>query len=101
MMYIAYIMRRTQIYLDESQVDRLAERAAAQGTTRSDLIREAVDAYLAGSGGDERSRLKAFRAAVRAAAGAVARLPEGRRFVEETREADAGRERDLERRRRG
>ncbi|HEX9122479.1 MAG TPA: CopG family transcriptional regulator [Actinomycetota bacterium] len=92
-------MKRTQIYLEESQDERLARRAAAEGTTKSDLIREAVDAYLAGSD-DATAQLEAFRAAVRAAAGTVPRLPEGRRYVEELREADAERDRDLERRRR-
>lgn len=98
-MYTAYIMKRTQIYLDESQDERLARRAAATGTTKSHLIREALDAYLAGSD-DDRTRLVSFRAAVRAAAGTAVSLPQGRRYVEDLRKADAERERDLERRRR-
>ncbi len=98
-MYTAYIMKRTQIYLDESQDERLARRAAAAGTTKSGLIREALDAYLAGSD-DDRTQLVSFRAAVRAAAGTASRLPEGRRYVEDLRKADAEREGDIERRRR-
>ncbi len=98
-MYDLYIVKRTQIYLEESQDQRLARRAAAAGTTKSDLIREAVDAYLTGSQ-DEGTHLLAFRAAVRAAAGTVSRLPDGLRYVEELRKADAERERDLQRRRR-
>ncbi len=98
MMYAAYIVKRTQIYLEESQDERLANRAAAAGTTKSDLIREAVDAYLSGSE-DEGAHLLAFRVAVRAAAGIVPRLPSGKRYVEELRKADALRERDLEVRR--
>lgn len=97
-MYPLYIMRRTQIYLDESQHERLGKRARAAGTTRSDLIREAVDAYLAGPKAEE-TRLLAFREAVRDAAGSVRRLPTGRRYVEELRGGDTQRERDMEDRR--
>ena len=41
-----YIVHRTQIYLEEEQSRRLAERARSTGRTRSTLIREAIDAYL-------------------------------------------------------
>ncbi len=98
-MYYTYIVKRTQIYLDESQHERLGRRAAAAGTTKSDLIREAVDAYLAGPE-NEKTQLLAFRAAVRAAAGSVRRLPKGRLYVEQLHRADTERERDLEDRRR-
>lgn len=97
-MYATYIVRRTQIYLEESQDERLAERAAAVGTTKSDLIREAVDAYLGGPD-DDRAQLAAFKTAVRAAAGTVPRLPEGDRYVDDARVADADRARDIERHR--
>lgn len=97
-MYTAYIVKRTQIYLEEAQDQRLAQRARATGTTKSDLIRAAVDAYLQGPE-DERARLSAFRAAVRAAAGSVRRLPKGRQYVEELRRQDARRQRELEDRR--
>lgn len=39
-------MRRTQIYLDEAQDERLERRARSQGTTKSALIRDAIDQYL-------------------------------------------------------
>lgn len=98
-MYTIYIVRRTQIYLEEAQHERLGKRARAAGTTRSDLIREAVNAYLEGDD-DERARLQAFRAAVQAASGAAPRLPKGSRYVDDIRRADLERERDLVRRRR-
>jgi hypothetical protein len=98
-MYDSYIMKRTQIYLEEAQHERLSERARAAGTTKSDLIREAVDAYLTGSA-DEGTQLVAFRSAVRAAAGTVRRLPKGRQYVEELRRGDAERAQGLEERRR-
>ncbi|MBI1251075.1 MAG: ribbon-helix-helix protein, CopG family [Alphaproteobacteria bacterium] len=41
-------MQRTQIYLSPEQTRRLDASAAAQGVTRSELIREAVDAWLEG-----------------------------------------------------
>src|SRR3989442_856238 len=70
MMYDMYIMRRTQIYLEESQHERLSRRARAAGTTKSDVVREAVDAYLAG-GEDQETQLLDLRAAVRAAVGSA------------------------------
>jgi predicted transcriptional regulator len=39
-------MRRTQIYLDEDQDRRLRARARADGTTKSAVIREAIDQFL-------------------------------------------------------
>jgi len=45
-MYIYIVMERTQIYLTESQTHALDARARKQGTTRSHLIREAVEKYL-------------------------------------------------------
>jgi predicted DNA-binding protein len=97
-MYTVYIVKRTQIYLEESQDERLAQRARAMGTTKSDLIRDAVDAYLQGPE-DQTARLSAFRTAVRAAAGSVRRLPKGRQYVEELRRHDAARQRELANRR--
>lgn len=44
---LLYIVRRTQIYLDDAQDRALAARAVASGTTKSAVIRHAVEAYLA------------------------------------------------------
>jgi hypothetical protein len=38
---------RTQIYLTPGQREKLSERAKRQGRTMADVIREAVDDYLA------------------------------------------------------
>ena len=92
-MYDLYIVRRTQIYLDEEQAERLQSRAAAEGTTLSALIRRAIDALL--ERGDEGERLTAFRRAVEASAGLAPDLPAGRSYVEELRERDLERERAL------
>ena len=46
-MYVYIVMERTQIYLTESQTHALDARARRQGTTRSHLIREAIERYLA------------------------------------------------------
>lgn len=83
-----YIVRRTQIYLGEVQATRLDERAAAAGTTRSELIRQAVDSYL-DEGEDGAARLARFRAAVEETAGIAPYLPQGEAYVDEIRGAGA------------
>ena len=42
-----YIVERTQTYLSAKQTEEVDKRARDQGTTRSHLIREAVEKYLA------------------------------------------------------
>lgn len=47
-----YIVKRTQIYLSEQQDRELQRRATKSGRTKSDLIREAIDAaHLRGAAG--------------------------------------------------
>ena len=98
-MYISYIMKRTQIYLQADQDRRLAARARAAGTTKSTVIREAIESYLS-TPDEEAARLEAFRAAVAAMATSSVDLPDGRSYVEALRATDREREEDLERRRR-
>ncbi len=87
MTYIAdvpsYTVRRTQIYLDQEQDRRLAEQARRLGRTKSALIREAIDAYLAGD--TKEARLARFKAAADAAFGIAPYLPED--YVEQLRAA--------------
>lgn len=45
-MYIYIAMERTQIYLTTTQTRELDKRAREQNTTRSRLIRDAVERYL-------------------------------------------------------
>lgn len=97
--YDSYIVRRTQIYLDDKQDDQLARRAAAEGLTKSALIRRAVDVYL-DSEGDEELRLARFKAAVDAVAGAAPDLPQGSLYIERLRTLDVQRQEEIERRRR-
>ena len=89
----SYIMKRTQIYVDEEQDRRLAERAGDLGVTKSELIRQAVDQLL--DRDDEAARLKAFRSAVRRTAGAAPSLPPGPEYVDELRQADSDRMQEL------
>lgn len=98
--YDLFIVRRTQIYLEEEHVRQLARLAIAAGVTKSSLIRDAIDAFLAGS--DEDQRLVRFRRAVSEASGSpgAADLPPGRDYVEALRGADWSREDALEERRR-
>ena len=87
-------MKRTQIYLDDEQDRRLAERAAAARRTKSELIREALDTYLDRPTRDER-RLAEFRAAADAAFGTAPYLPED--YVERLRDVDRTRAEELDR----
>jgi ribbon-helix-helix CopG family protein len=98
-MYDSYIVKRTQIYLDDRQEAELDRRAAAEGVTKSALIRRAVDAYLDGAD-DPGLRLARFRAAIEAVAGVAPDLPEGSLYVERLRALDVRRQDELERRRR-
>jgi predicted transcriptional regulator len=98
MMYGLYIMHRTQIYLDDEQERKLADRARQVGRTRSALIRDAVDAYLSPASGDE-SALAGLRAAVNNASGAAPYLPRGVDYVEELRAAEQERRRMIDERR--
>jgi hypothetical protein len=93
-MYNTYIMRRTQIYLDQQQADELSRRASARGMTASKMIREAIDQYLA-EPDDGTERLARYRAALDGAFGVAPYLPSGAEYVDELRDADRAREREL------
>ena len=98
-MYDPYIMKRTQIYLETEQDRRLAKRATAAGTTKSTLIREAIDAYLTAPA-DHAARLAQFRAALDQVARSPAAFSDGRVNVERHRAADERRQQEIEERRR-
>jgi hypothetical protein len=93
-MYATYIVRRTQIYLEEAQALELARRSDARGVTLSHMIREAISAYLT-EGDDDGSELARQRASLNEAFGAVPRLPGGARYVDELRQNDRAREERL------
>lgn len=99
LMYDLYIMKRTQIYLEEAQDVRLGKLAAETGVRKSALIREAIDAFLQGPR-DEGVRLARFRAALKETEQHPVSLPDGRRYVENLRRADLSRQEELERRHR-
>jgi predicted DNA-binding protein len=48
-----YIVERTQIYLSKAQASALDKAAKEQGTTRSHLIREAIDEKYKTNQGDD------------------------------------------------
>jgi hypothetical protein len=77
-------MRRTQIYIDESQAERLAGVAARSGMTTSGVIRAAIDSYLERESSED-ARLARFRAAVAEAAGSAPGLPPGKEYVDAIR----------------
>ena len=99
MMYDSYIVKRTQIYLDERQAEELSRHAAARGTTASKVIREAIDQYLADPD-DAADRLARYRAALDSAFGVAPYLGDGKNYVEALRAAARTRERELDERQR-
>lgn len=40
-------MKRTNVYLSEKQLERLRIRAEQEGVARAELVRRAIDAFLA------------------------------------------------------
>jgi predicted transcriptional regulator len=91
-------MHRTQIYLADDQEQALATRARQVGRTKSALIREAIDSYLAPVP-TEQAALSRLRAAVANASGVAPYLPPGEHYAEDLRAADRERERELDERR--
>jgi predicted transcriptional regulator len=90
-------MNRTQIYLDEGQTARLDERAAAEGTSRSVVIRRAVDVYLEKEEQAAAAWREQWRQAIEKSAGRAPYLKEGAEYVDDARRADAERLSRLER----
>jgi predicted DNA-binding protein len=97
-MYVPYIMKRTQIYLDLDQDRRLARRATAAGTTKSTLIREAIESYLS-SADDDAGRLRQFQSALDAVERTPLTVEPGGEYVERLRTADEELREESERRR--
>lgn len=87
-------MRRTQIYLDSEQAEELARRARSIGVTKSSVIREAIETYLATP--DEGDELARFRSALDAVGSRPAHLPDGEAYVEALRAADLDRDDELD-----
>lgn len=84
-------MNRTQIYLDDEQTARLDERAAAEGTSRSGVIRQAVDKYLSEEQQSSAAWREKWKEALDKTAGIAPYLQEGVEYVEEIRRSDAER----------
>jgi predicted DNA-binding protein len=97
MMYDSYIMKRTQIYLDLDQDERLAQRARSAGTTKSTLIRDAIEEYLAKP--DEDARLASLRIVLDELGLIPLGLVDGAAYVETVRGADTARRDDFDARR--
>jgi len=84
-------VNRTQIYLDEDQTTRLDRRAAAEGTSRSTVIRRAVDIYLSNEEQDAAQWRASWEQAIEGTAGIAPYLEEGAEYVEGVRREDADR----------
>lgn len=92
-----YIMNRTQIYLDDRQTARLDKRAAREGTSRSMVIRRAVDVYLEQEEREGTEWQQRWKQAVDRSAGLAPYFEDGAEYVEEVRRADAERLAQLDR----
>ena len=84
-------MHRTQIYLDDDQTARLDQRAGQEGTSRSMVIRRAVDAYLSQGERDVAAWQAQWKKAIDGSAGIAPYLEEGAVYVEDLRRDDAER----------
>lgn len=84
-------MNRTQIYLDDDQTTRLDRRAAAEGTSRSMVIRRAVDDYLSRGDEDAAAWQAQWQNAIEGTAGIAPYLAEGAEYVGDLRRDDAER----------
>lgn len=84
-------MNRTQIYLDDDQTARLDKQAAAEGTSRSMVIRRAVDVYLSQEERDAAAWQAQWKKAIEGTAGIASYLDEGAEYVEGIRRDDAER----------
>jgi predicted DNA-binding protein len=45
MPYTSFAMRKTSVYLDDEQADRLARLAHAEGRPQAEIVREAISRY--------------------------------------------------------
>jgi hypothetical protein len=84
-------MHRTQIYLDDEQTVRLDDRAAAEGTSRSTLIRRAVEIYLSQEEREASAWQARWSEAVGDSAGSEPYLDDGAGYVEDLRRVDTER----------
>lgn len=99
-MYATYIVKRTQIYLDDVQANELARRARTRGITASKMIREAIDDYLA-EPDDVATRQERLKTALQEAFGIAPYLPDGAAYLEALRSHDLERDAELDRLRDG
>jgi predicted DNA-binding protein len=84
-----YIVERTQIYLSKAQAAALDREASRLGTTRSHLIREAIEARYGSDDEDEFERVKQI---LENAKGMCAdRTESGAEYVDRLRAVDAAR----------
>lgn len=88
--------RRTQIYLDDSQTAELDKLASAERTTRSTIIRRAIDAYLAQELHDAAAWREQWQKAVAETAGIAPHLEDGVEYVDNLRRGEAKRLEELD-----
>jgi hypothetical protein len=84
-------VKRTQIYLDDSQASRLDAQASAEEVSRSTVIRRAVDEYLTHGEQDQATWRVLWSKALGDTAGIAPYLGDGESEVSSSRHVDADR----------
>lgn len=69
-------MRKTSIYLDDEQADRLARLARAEGRSQAEIVREAISCYRPAPKRDRNFALAGNFARVDAGARPISEIPE-------------------------
>jgi predicted transcriptional regulator len=70
------VMRKTSVYLDDRQAERLAQIAREQGRPQAEILREAIDAYRPRSSPDRGFSLAAGFARIDADPRPISEIPE-------------------------
>lgn len=69
-------MRKTSIYLDDEQADRLARLACAEGRPQAEIVREAISCYRPAPKRDRKFALAGNFARIDADARPISDIPE-------------------------
>ncbi len=74
--YIRWAMRKTSVYLDDEQAERLARLARQEGRSQAEILREAVAAYEPAASRDRHFALAAGFPRIDGDARPISQIPE-------------------------
>jgi predicted DNA-binding protein len=74
--YTGSVMRKTSIYLDDEQADRLARLARAEGRPQAEIVREAISCYRPAPKRDRNFALAGNFERIDADSGPISKIPE-------------------------